>query len=136
DGAAVKVAAAANERHAVPQRVRLSAPEDDVLVGAHDPLVIVGVEVDRNVAEGPAPVDHTGVVMRVADGDGRDAAERLQAVDNRLIEERQTVPEDVAARGAEKQGPLADGEVRLDADADQVRFLELDRAAVGEPKTV
>ena len=37
---------------------------------------------------------------------------------------------------AQEQGPLADGEVRLDADADQPRLLELDRVPVGQPQLV
>ena len=70
--------------------------------------------------------------MRVGDGDGRDAAHRLDRLDHGFIEQRQAVPQDVGLRRAQEQGPLADGEVRLDADADQPRLLELDGVSVGQ----
>jgi hypothetical protein len=65
---------------------------------------------------------------------GRDAAQRLDRLDNGFIQQRQTVPQDVGLRGPQEQGPLADGERRVDADADQPRLLELDRVAVGQPQ--
>ncbi len=56
--------------------------------------------------------------------DGRDAAQRLDRLDHGLIQQRQAVPQDVGLRRAQEQDPLADGEVRLDADADHQSWTE------------
>src|SRR4051794_10113145 len=74
--------------------------------------------------------------MRMRDGDRRETAQRLDHLDDGLVEQRQTVPEHVSAARAHEKRALADGEVRLDADADETRLFLLDRVAVREPQTL
>ena len=86
--AAVEMPAATKQGQPFAQRPRLAFPKDDGLVGPHHPLPVGGVEVDRHAPEGPTPFDHAGVVVRVRDGDGRDAAQRLDRLDHGFIEQR------------------------------------------------
>ena len=111
DRAALEVPAAANQRQPVAERLGFAVPEDDGLVGPHDPLPVGGVKVDRDAAEGPAPLDHRGVVVRVRDGDGRDAAQRLDRLDHGFVKQRQAVPQDVACgvRTNKARWPMAKG---------------------------
>ena len=74
DRPALEVPAAADQRQPVVQGLGLALPELDRRVGPHDPLPVGGVQVDRHAAEGPAPLDHRRVVVRVRDGDGRQPA--------------------------------------------------------------
>src|ERR1051325_322368 len=73
DRTAVEMTAAANERQALSQRLYFTFPEDNSLVGPHNPLPVVSMKVDRNIAKSTAPFDHAGVIMRVRNGDGLDA---------------------------------------------------------------
>ena len=52
------------------------------------------------------------------------------------IEQRNTVPQDVASRSPYEQRSLTNGEVRLDPDPDQSAFLEANRVPVGQPQLV
>ena len=73
-GAAGEVPAAADELQPLAERLALAAPQLDRRVGAHDPLRVVGVQVDRAV-EPSGPVHHGRVVVGMRDGDpGQPAA--------------------------------------------------------------
>src|SRR5262249_25794184 len=48
------------------------------------------------------------------------------------IKKRNAVPEKIALRRPQEQGPLTDGELRLNADADKLWILELDRVPIGQ----
>ena len=68
--------------------------------------------------EGARPFHHRGVEMRVRNGDGVDAAEAFDQRDGRVIERGDAIPQDIAGVGAQQQRALADGEMRLRADAE------------------
>src|SRR4029079_19647690 len=103
-------------RQALAELARLAVPEVDPLVGAHDPLAVGGVQVDGRV-EGARPLDQRRVVVRVRDRYRGDAAELLDARAELVVEERDAVPEDVAARARrlDEERALADREARLAA---------------------
>jgi hypothetical protein len=84
------------------------------------------MQVDGNVPEGPTPLDHRRVVVRVRDGDGGQPAKALDGLDGRVVDQRDAIPEDVAAGGLNEQGPLADAELRLSADSGQVWLFRPD----------
>jgi len=100
--------------------VRGAGPKADDGVGALDPWSVSFVEMDRGVVEGAAPFDHRAVVVRVRDGDGGDTAESADGADGFFIEETDAIPEDVAVRRLDEERALADGELRLSADANEV----------------
>ena len=115
-----------------PQRIRVrpgaisrSSPFqiDDRLIGSHHPRAIVAVQVDRDAAEGAAPLDHRAIEMRVRDRDRIDAALRLDGTQRCLVDQAHAVPQHVAADASHQQPALADRERRLDADADKARVL-------------
>src|SRR6185312_17119169 len=88
-------------------------------------LAVRGVEVDRYVAQRPAPLDHGGVVVRMGDRDGQNAAQGLDGVDAPVIHQRYAVPQDVAARGPDVEGALAQSELGVGAEADQLRPFDI-----------
>jgi len=61
--------------------------------------------------------------MRMGDRDGGDAAETAHDLDRGVIDERDAVPEDVAAWRAQQQRALTDGKLRHRADADQAGLV-------------
>src|SRR6185312_671987 len=65
DLVAREVAAGADEREAVAEFERPPFPEADGRVGPHHPGPLGLVDVDGGVAEGPAPLDHRRVIVRV-----------------------------------------------------------------------
>lgn len=77
-----------------------------------EPAPVLGGE-EHGTAKGASPEEVGGVVVRVGDGDGGEAAEGADAGDGGGVEEGEAVPEDVAAaRGeAEEGGALAYGEL-------------------------
>src|SRR2546423_14075431 len=85
--------------------------ELDPLVRAHHPLAVGRVQVDGRV-EGARPLDHRRVVVRMRDRDRADPAELLDPRAELVVEERDAVPEDVAApaRSPDEERALADRE--------------------------
>jgi hypothetical protein len=61
--------------------------------------------------------------MRVGDRDRRDPAQRADERRRRGVGERDAVPQQVAALGAQQQRALTDGEGRLGADADHAGLV-------------
>src|SRR5712692_5985630 len=78
---------------------------------------------DRHAAERAAPFHHGGVEMRMRDADPLEAAEPVDQRDGGVVEDRDAIPQHVAVRRQHQQGPLADGELRLRADADYARLV-------------
>ena len=98
----------------------LALPELDRRIGAHYPFRVGGVQVDGHAAEGPAPLDHRRVVVRVRDGDrGRIRRWPRPPAACRRPASGDAVPQDCCRRGTQEQRPLADGERRLGADPGQ-----------------
>ena len=95
----------------------------DHRIRPHDPLPIGGVQMDGGPAEGVAPLHHRGIVVRMGDRDGGDAAETSHDLNRGFIDEGDAVPEDVADRRAQQQRALADGKLRHRADADQAGLV-------------
>src|SRR5271166_1708593 len=85
---------------------------DDRARAASDPVTIVRVDVDRDVAERFAPLRHRGVEMRMRYRDGGNSTARVDAVDDVGIDERDTVPQDIAVRRCHQQRALTDREMR------------------------
>jgi len=119
----VEMAGGVDEREPFGEFVRGAGPKADDGVGALDPWSVSFVEMDRGVVEGAAPFDHRAVVVRVRDGDGGDTAESADGADGFFIEETDAIPEDVAVRRLDEERALADGELRLSADANEVWLL-------------
>jgi hypothetical protein len=123
DRSTIEMTVAANERQTVAERPGFAFPKDDGLVWPHHPLVVSGMEENWHASEGPAPLHHPGVVVRVRDGDGRDAAHRLDCLDKGF----RTLPSGVRKN-------KADGEGRVDTDANESTLLEPDRVPMGYPQ--
>ena len=119
--AAFEMAAAADQRDAVPQFEGVAFPQIDRRIRPHDPLPVGGMQMDVR-AEGVRPFHHRGVEMRMRDGDRLDAAERLDRRHGRGIERCDAIPQHVAAGGAQQQRALADGKARADADDARLRI--------------
>ena len=115
--AAGKMAAATHQRHGVVDGKRFARPEADRRRRALDPLALGLVEIDGNAAEGVAPLDHGRVVVRVGDGDGREAAAFVHLGDGLVGDQADAIPQHVAGGRLEQQSALVDGEGRRDAEA-------------------
>ena len=72
--------------------------------------------------------------MRVRDRDRGDPAELLDPRAELVVEERDAVPEDVAAPRRDEERALADREARLAADPEEARPLLADLGAVVAPQ--
>ena len=96
---------------------------------AHDPGPVGLVQMDRH-GEGLGPVLHRGVVVRVRERDGAQAAEPADEGFRGRVEQRDAVPEDVAARGLHDEGALVDGEGGEALQAEQARLMRLPGIAV------
>ena len=79
------------------------------------------MQMDRTV-KGMRPVLHAAIVMRMRDRDRDEAAHCANQRFGRIVEQRNTVPEDITLRGPQKQRALADAKSRLGMDLEQIRF--------------
>ena len=121
-------------------RARVRPGRFDVVIEQLDPRGrsldpgLVGARDEDARVEGVGELDVGRVEMRVGQADCGDSAEVGDLPTGLLVEQRDTVPQHVAVRGAHQQRPLADREGRLDADADQVSLLvpQDHRVAVGD----
>src|SRR5262249_7297602 len=93
-------------------------PQFDRRIGTHDPLLVAGMEMDRNAAERTAPLHHGGVEVRMRYADCLQAAETLDQRDRCRVEHGDAVPQDVAGGGANEECALADRKCGLRPDAD------------------
>ena len=116
--AAGEVPAAAHERQTIAELEHVALPVADRGVGAHHPLGVRGVQVDRAV-EAMRPLDHARVVVRVRDRDRGEPAAPLDLRRGRLVEQRDAVPQQVGVAVGDEQRALADRECGIGADAGQ-----------------
>jgi hypothetical protein len=86
---------AADQGQTVPQGMGLALPVNNDGVGTHDPLAVGGVQVNRCI-EGPAPLDHGRVIVRVGDGDSREASEGVHCFNRGRVDQADAIPEQVA----------------------------------------
>ncbi|OIQ64286.1 hypothetical protein GALL_541620 [mine drainage metagenome] len=75
---------------------------------------------DRTV-KGMRPVLHATIVMRMRDRDRDEAAHCTNQRFGRIVEQRNTVPEDTTSRGPQQQRALADAKSRMGMDLEQIR---------------
>ena len=120
------MAAATNRGEALEQFLCFTFPEVNAGVRPHDPAGVVAMQVNGSVAERAAPLDHSCVVVGVGNADRLYAAESFEVFDGGLIEKADAVPEDVAGWGLQQEGALADSEMGLDSEGDEVAFFLLD----------
>jgi len=100
------------------------SPSQSLIAGRpHDPVAIGGVKMDRHVAERVAPLDHGCVKVWMRDADRGNPAEPLDQRDGRGVEHCDRVPQHVPMPRAHEQRALADGEMRLGADAEDARLI-------------
>ena len=111
-GAAGEVHPGVDQRPPGQDLARVAGPELHVVRPGH-PLPVGLVHVDRDVAEGPAPLVHRPVEVRVREGDGRQPALGLDRRHQLRVQVAHAVPEHVAARPGHEQGPLPDRERRV-----------------------
>ncbi|HMN59354.1 MAG TPA: hypothetical protein PJ988_03270 [Anaerolinea sp.] len=107
----------------------LALPEGHRRVGVHDKFAVGGVQVDGRV-ESAAPLDHRRVIVRVRDGDGRDAPQGFYVGEGGLVQQADAVPQHVAIGSVHQQGALPDGEARHAADAGQAGLDSADEVVV------
>lgn len=101
--------------------LRLRPRQQQPVRGRHRrPRRVLGGDV-HGAGEGARPLHVGGVVVRVADDDGRQPAEGGNAGDGLLVKERDAVPEDVARRRAHEDGALADAELGPGHDGGEPR---------------
>ena len=106
--------ATANDGDAVGEFVHLSVPADDASVRAHDPISVVSVQKDGNVAERAAPLYAGGVEVGVGDGDRRHSAQSFDGRHRGVIDAAAAIPQDIAR--VYQEGMLADAEPRPGTD--------------------
>src|SRR6266567_9464161 len=97
--AAIKMSAAINQGHAIPKRKRCSFPKLDARSrgrGTHDPFAISGVQKYLRI-ELFSPLNHRRVKMRMRNGNGANAAARVHLGDGLVVQQRDTVPEQIAS---------------------------------------
>ena len=119
-----EMAAAADHRRRA-DRERLAGPGPYRAAGALHPDGVVLMDQDRRAAEGRAPFEHRGIVVRVRDRDRGNPAQLLDLGDDLVVDQAQAVPKDVAVLVLDQECPLADGEVRLDGQAAEPLLLLL-----------
>src|SRR5512132_2106268 len=116
--ASLEVTAGLDQRDAG-QDLACAAPLDDGGIVALHPRPIVRGDPDRTSAERPAPFDHHAVEVRMRHGDPGDAAHRADRSDARVIDEPETVPEEVTAWSPNEERTLTDADRGLRPDARQ-----------------
>lgn len=99
-------------------------------ISAREPLLVFAGDVDGAV-ERFGPDEVRGVVVRMADDDADEAAERVDPRDGLVVQQRDAVPEDVAGGGLDEDGALADGELWFGGERCQVGSGGDRRAFVG-----
>src|SRR3954453_10650193 len=125
-GAAGVVPAEAEQSETGSELVGVAVPEHDGGVRPHDPIAVGSVEVDGHVSQGAAPLHDGGVVVRMRDRDGRNASQSLNGGNAAVIGQAQAIPEYVALAGANVKCALADGELRLGHQADQLGAFDVE----------
>src|SRR4026207_1353859 len=106
DRTSFKMPPTTDECDVVVQSVRITTPETQHRVVCDDPLAIVFMQVNRDSAERPAPLDHGRVVMRMRNGDRGQSTAAFDDADGFIIDQCEAIPQDVAAHSLEKECTL------------------------------
>jgi hypothetical protein len=128
--AAGEMAAAADEREARGDLPRVAVPEHDRAIVPDHPVGVVGVEVDGNVAQCAAPLDHARVEMRVGDRDAGDAPTPAHRRHSRFVHQADAIPQEPAGAVPHVERPLPDAELRIGPDPGQPRRFGLDAVSM------
>ena len=129
----VKVPGRVDQRRTARKRFRLSRPERDVFMSPHHPLPISLVKKDGCVVKSQAPFHHRRVIVRMRNGDRRDPTQLLDLSNRRFIEQRNTVPQDVAFGRSDKKRLFADSQIRLRVNREKACFLLLNSIRILAP---
>ena len=70
--------------------------------------------------KGTCPILHPRIIMRVRDRDRAQTAQGANERDGRFIQQADTVPQDITLRRPQQQRALADAELRMGMDFEQV----------------
>src|SRR6266571_7582733 len=117
------MSAAIDQRHAIPKRKRCSFPKLDARTFAHDPVAISGVQKYLRI-ESFSPLNHRRVKVWMRDRNGANAAARIHLGDGLVVQQRDTVPEQISSGRLQQQSALADRKFRFCADPEKPwRFL-------------
>ncbi len=92
--------------------------------------LVRGVQIDRRV-KGAAPFDHGRIIVGVRNCDGGNPAQRFHSSHRRLIDQADTIPQQVALWRLHQQCTLGNGKAWLGADADQARRFGFDLVVMG-----
>src|SRR6266511_2857727 len=121
--AAFKMTAAIDQRHAIPKRKCCSFPELDARTFAHDPLTISSVQKYLRVKI-VGPLDHRCVKVWMRDRNRAEAAARVHLGDGFVVQQRDTVPEQISTGRLYEQCTLPNSKFRFGADPQEAwRFL-------------
>jgi hypothetical protein len=131
-----EVAAAADQRNALPEAVGLPAPVADIRSFVDDVPLQFLMQDDRHAAQSLAPLVHGGEEMRVRDGDGAKAPQRLDPGHRLVGDQRRAVPHHPAAGLGDDQRALADGNAGGRTNAEEVRLELADVAPVAGAELV
>src|SRR5581483_4345203 len=93
-----EVARRIDQRQICEELISLAIPEADIFVRTHDPLAARFMQVNWCVFKRVAPIDHSGVVMGMGDGNGGETAQRFHALDGRVVKKTDAVPENISFR--------------------------------------
>ena len=108
-----EMAANADEREVVIQAMRLALPEHNYGIRILYPFAVGFVQIDGNAAECATPFDHTGIVMRMGNRNGRQSTERLHKLDGARINQTDAVPQNSAVLRLQQKRPLSNRELRF-----------------------
>ena len=95
---AVEMSAGVNEGEAICDLRGGSTPKADGRVGALQPWPIRFVEIDGDVVESVAPLNHRAVIVRMGDRDCGNATELADGIDGDVVEKADAVPKDISGR--------------------------------------
>src|SRR3569833_69430 len=96
------------ELQIVPKRLFIAAPQFDVGAVVEYPGFIVLMDINRAVEFG-GPFIHVAVKVRVRKGDGFQSAFAVDELLSCIVQQRDTIPQNIAARRQQQKCALTDG---------------------------
>src|SRR5439155_25663928 len=126
----------ANESEIVIQAMRLALPEHNRRILMLHPFAIRLVQVDRDAAECTAPLDHAGVVLRMENRNGGQAAECLHKLDGIAVNQAKAVPEKAAILRLQQECPLSDCKIRYRVNPPRFLAFIQEDVTMGSPQLV
>src|SRR5690348_14389346 len=131
-GAAFKVTATVDQREIVPKRKCCPVPELNAPVPAHHPFAVDSMQKNLRV-ETLGPFHHRGIIMWMGDCDRSDATAPVDFSSGLIVEQSNTIPQEISSGRLQKQSTLADCEFRLSPDPEKLRRLFFQAVAVIVP---